>query len=404
MGDVGKAERLFREALKIEEENARAYFGLYRILHAASYYKTARIYCMRAHALDPDDALVTLAFIRYTVGETRKAMLGPFMRAHPWFRQATYFDRQKENAAELHEQLAEHKAFELQGIRNEAVVPLTILRYGPRRARGLGVDVAIGNGKPLHLMLDTGASGILSTQKTADKAGLKHLGMTEYGGIGDEGTRKGFFAVSEACTIGTLSYKNCIFLVQEGKGRIAGEEDGLVGTDFFEDYLIHLDFQRRKMILKPFPEREPSQQGYDRTIPPGESGFTPVFRFGHSLCIQTLVNRKSQGLFLLDTGSGLSMMDTTFARLSTKLHGDDRMHVRGVSGRVKEVFEADKAELQFGHFRQNNMGLTALNLNNSGDRHAEVRLSGILGLNVLAMFRLDLDYRNGLVKLDYALH
>jgi hypothetical protein len=41
-------------------------------------------------------------------------------------------------------------------------------------------------------------------------------------------------------------------------------------------------------------------------------------------------------------------------------------------------------------------------LNNS-PRHQEVRMSGILGLPVLAMFRLDIDYRNGLVNFDYVM-
>lgn len=30
-------------------------------------------------------------------------------------------------------------------------------------------------------------------------------------------------------------------------------------------------------------------------------------------------------------------------------------------------------------------------------------MSGILGLPVLAMFRLDIDYRNGLVNFDYVM-
>lgn len=402
MGDVAGAEKLFRAAVKLNEENARAQYGLYRLLRAASYYKTARTYCLRAHALDPDDALITLAFIRYTVGETRRQLLAPFMASHPWFAQASNFEAQRETTAEVHKELAERKAFELQGPKSEATVPLNILRYDATRARGLGIQVSIDGNRPLHLMLDTGASGILLTEQAVSRAGLKHVGSTEHWGIGDGGACRGFLALSERCSIGTLQYKNCIFRAQEGKGRIAAEEDGLVGTDFFEDYLIHLDFQRRSMTLKPLPEVPDVPQGYDRVIPPDEAGYTPVFRFGHSLFLPTTVNGKSNGLFLIDTGSNLSTMDATFARLSTKLHGDEYMHVRGVSGKVKDVFEADKAELQFGRFRQRNLGLTSFNLNNS-PRHQEMRMSGILGLPVLSLFRLDIDYRNGLVNLDYVL-
>jgi hypothetical protein len=76
------------------------------------------------------------------------------------------------------------------------------------------------------------------------------------------------------------------------------------------------------------------------------------------------------------------------------------MHVKGISGEVKDVFEADKAVIDFAGYRQKNIGLMAFNLNNSPE-HEEVRMSGVLGFPVLALFRLTIDYRNGLVKFDY---
>ena len=78
------------------------------------------------------------------------------------------------------------------------------------------------------------------------------------------------------------------------------------------------------------------------------------------------------------------------------------MHVHGISGSVKDVFEADKAELRFAHFQQSNLGLIAFNLNNT-PVHQDFRMAGILGIPVLSMFRLTIDYRNGLVNFDYAL-
>lgn len=400
MGDVREAETLYKTVLKAKENNARAYYGLYRIFYAASMYRSARIMCMQAHAVDPDDALITFAFMRYLVGDRRKELYGPFMAAHPWF--TRHDETTRQISAEIHKELGERKAFELESGHTETTLHLINLLAGPDRIRGFGLEVSIEGGHSLRLVLDTGASGILISQRAVDKAGLNHLGSTESWGIGDGGVRKGFAAVSDSCKIGSLQYKTCVFESLEGKGRIAGDEDGLIGTDFFSDYLIQLDFQQHAMHLTPFPPRPPSPGGYDRTVTPDKADFTPVFRFGHHLCIPTKVNGSTSGLFLLDTGASLSNIDSTFARLSTKLHGDPYMRVRGVSGSVKDVFEADKAELEFGRFRQRNLGLTAFNLNN-GPGHQEVRLAGILGLPVLAMFRLTLDYRDGLVKLDYVL-
>lgn len=91
-----------------------------------------------------------------------------------------------------------------------------------------------------------------------------------------------------------------------------------------------------------------------------------------------------------------------FARRSTKVRSDGLVRVKGLSGDVKDVFEADKAELKFSHFQQSNLGLIAFNLNNQPE-HQDVRMAGILGMPVLAMFRLTIDYRNGLVNFDYVL-
>src|SRR5581483_11047677 len=118
--------------------------------------------------------------------------------------------------------------------------------------------------------------------------------------------------------------------------------------------------------------------------------------------VSTIVNRKSTGLFLLDTGSEVSNIDSTFARLSTKISGADGIRVQGISGKVQRVYEARTGELQFGHFRQDNIGLLAFDLNNAPEPR-QVRMSGILGLAVLQMFRLTIDYRNGLVNFDYVL-
>jgi tetratricopeptide (TPR) repeat protein len=398
MGDVPQAEKLFKDALKIHDSTPRAYYGLSRLYRAASLFRSARLLCLKAHELDPDDAYITLGWLRYVPREKREELAGSFAAAHPWFYRN--LQQQESTASILRNEVGERRAFEPDGERTEPTLKLELLMSSPTRPRGVGLQLSIEGHRPLRVLLDTGASGILLTQAAIDKAGLNHVGTSEAWGIGDRGPKKTFLSVAQTCQIGSLKYKTCVFEAIEGKGRIAGDEDGLLGADVFSDYLIQLDFQRHQMHLTPLPPRPPDPQGYDRTIPPEEAGFTKVFRSGSHLFVPTKFNDKLWGLFLLDTGAALVNVDTTFAQLATKLHGDSYMRVRGVSGEVKDVFEADKAYLQFSHFRQNNLGLTAFNLNNSPD-HQEFRISGVLGLPVLAMFRLTLDYRNGLVNFDY---
>jgi tetratricopeptide (TPR) repeat protein len=398
MGDMPQAETLYKAALRLNPQNARALYGLARIHRAASNFHTARMLILTAHQNDPDDAQIALAFARYLIGAKRQEFLPDFMKAHPWF--YPRLAQIEETGAELRQELEGRKTFELDGPRQEVTVPLHYRHDGPRVV-GLGIHLTIQGGKKLNMVLDTGASGILLSQSVIDRLGLDHIGSTQVGGIGDKGMRSAFLSVAETCEVGPVKFKTCVFRGTEGKKRLV-DEDGLLGTDLFSDYLITIDFQRLTLHLKPLPERPPSPQGYDRSPLPEEQGFTPVFRFGHHLDVSTTVNEKATGLFLIDTGSTTSLIDSTFARLTTKIHGNNFVSIRGVSGTVKDVFEADKAILRFSRFRQQNLGLISLNLNNSPE-HQDVRMDGILGFQILPLFRLTLDYRNGLVNFDYVL-
>jgi predicted aspartyl protease len=266
--------------------------------------------------------------------------------------------------------------------------------FSMNQLRGWTLRFSMNGGKPLHLLMDTGASGILINRNSADKNELERLGQFEAHGIGDQGSRLSHASVAETCAFGPLHYKNCVVSIVEQK-NVTGV-DGLVGTDFFYRFLVELDFQQHKVRLKPLPKREPNEQGYDRTV---TAGFTPIFRFGHALMIPTRVNGSEEGLFLLDTGASLSNIDSTFAKNSTKLRGEDRLRVEGIEGKVQKVSTADRAVVEFARFRQSNVDLPAFDLNSG--QHSEVRMAGIIGIPVLSMFRLTIDYRNGMVKFDY---
>ena len=400
MADMPQAEKLFKQALRLKEETPHAYLGLCALFRAASCYRTARLACLRAYALDPDDALVKQSWLRYATPEKRKELLPPFAAAHPWLYQN--FAENRESASAIQTAIQHNQIFERVDGTQEGTLHLVLIMRDATRFTGVGLEFRIARQRPLRLLFDTGASGILLKQSAIDKAGLDHLGKDQAWGVGDKGPKDMFASVAPTCEIGSLKFKTCVIGALAGKASF-GNEDGLIGADVFSDYIVQIDFQKRLMHLKPLPSRPPDPQGYDRVIPPDEKSFTPVFRFGHHLYVLTRVNNKCTGLFLIDFGAAMSNIDSTFARLSTKIHGDDMMRVSGISGQVNHVFEADKAELQFARFRQSNLGLTSFDLNNSS-RHQDVRMSGILGFPVLYLFRLTIDYRNGLVDFDYHPH
>nr|MDQ2712180.1 aspartyl protease family protein [Acidobacteriota bacterium] len=304
MGDMPQAEKLFRAAIKIKEATPRAVYGLSRLYRAASFYRAARLACMRARQIDEDDALIMQAWLRYAFPQKRQELLGPFAAAHPWLYK--HYDQGRESSAAVRKATENRKIFEPDGPPQPVTLHLLKLLRNPNSPRGVGLELRIDGGRPLRMLFDTGASGIVVKQSAIDKAELEHLGSGESWGIGDKGVRNSFAAVASTCQVSTLKFKTCVIEALEGKGRIAGDEDGLIGADFFSDYVVTLDFEKSLMHLEPLPPRPADPQGYDRSVPPEESQFTPVFRFGHSLLVSTKVNERCTGLFLLDTGAGLS--------------------------------------------------------------------------------------------------
>ena len=73
---------------------------------------------------------------------------------------------------------------------------------------------------------------------------------------------------------------------------------------------------------------------------------------------------------------------------------------QGLSGKVKKVFTADKAVIQFGHLRQENRDTVTFDISHIS-KSMGTEVSGILGFGMLGMLDIKIDYRDGLVDFTY---
>jgi hypothetical protein len=128
--------------------------------------------------------------------------------------------------------------------------------------------------------------------------------------------------------------------------------------------------------------------------------YTRIFRINHMLLIPTTLNTSVEKLFLIDTGSLMSVVTPEAAREVTKVGEDEYRRVKGVSGEVKNVYSADKLTLTFANLRQDNQDMISVDLNNMSDG-AGTEISGTLGFTVLRMLDIKIDYRDALVHFDY---
>ena len=443
-GKINEAEKVWVDVLNSGYPDGRAFLGLARVRNSIAMYKSEKAMLDKAHELDPNDSDIQEEWIStLSRAERIKYLEESLAGENNW-------DKEQRENAQIYLTYLKERAKQKNGpcrLANKVMAtetPLLRLWVDPGHLRGYGLGVVI-NGHKSPLMLDTGASEILIKRSIAEHAGITRIAETKVGGVGDKGRRNGYFGIAESIKIGGLEFQNCTVEVIEG--RNVGGEEGLIGTDVFEDFLVDIDFPNEKLKLSQLPRRpgEVEQQLalksededddddgdddsaktadgkeakktdakaadaktssansslQDRYIAPEMQNYSHVYRFGHDLLIPTAIGKVPPKLFLIDTGALTNFISPAAAREVTKVYGDSDTIVKGISGKVENVYSANKAILTFGHLRQENQDMTAIDTKGISD-DVGTEVSGFLGFTTLRFLDIKIDYRDALVNFDY---
>lgn len=408
LGKIVDAEREFRFSLTNKRPDARAYLGLNHLYRATSNYKSAKAALEIAHNYDPADPdirrpwLSTLALKEY-ISALQEYLAG-----------ATDDDGESR----------EYLQHTLTVLQDEANRPAhgchlitkmtsteTKLVEIPRLGisiLGYGLQVKL-NDVSARLHLSTGGHGIYVSSKIAENAGIQHVVDQQIGGIGEEGKVSGYIGFANSIQVGDLQFENCYVTVVDSTALYG--QDGLIGADVFESYLIDVDFPRKRFELSELPKRpEESPEAaslvsgptstyhpHDRYIAPEMQNYTRAYRFGPRLLIPTSVNDHPEELFELNSGMFDNTISQNAARESTNIYSNGRTYIQGINGR-KEV-NLTEVSLAFAHFREKKT-IVALDLTNVSNS-AGTEISGMLGFGMLVMLDVKIDYRDGLVDFTY---
>lgn len=397
-GQMKPADSEYSKASSLDPKDARAVYGLARIASLYSLNQTADNLYRLANRLNPRDGTIVGAFTEFAATNQEQAdALEKYLASLDRMGRRRYQSLIARIA--LRKFLAGRKTWVLSSPYEPSRVPLRILTNGPNHPYGVGVKVSVNGGKPAILMVDTGATGLLINRAMAEKANVERIADLDVAGIGDKQDPTGYVGFAENVRVGDIELKNCVVEVSDRKS--VAESSGLISPSVLERFLITLDFVRREMALDPLPG-----PAWDGVTPMNHyrgkelAGFAPVLRRGSHLLVPVRIEDGPDQLFLLDTGSSATMISKTAARDVTKVRRDSSMSVRGVSGKVDEVYSADELTLSFAGFRQKNRDVIAFDLA-SISRSEGTEVSGLMGLPLIVMFRLTIDYRDGVVKFGY---
>ena len=440
-GEMSDAEGSYLAAKKLDPKEVHAYLGLARLYGSYSLYRKAYDQLQSAHEVAPDNIEVQRAWLRMLPRKERLLALEAYLSGpHPDDEEETKWMTEYLEFLKATVDKPIHACRLVSKLEQTETKLETMYGADAHRMRGIGLSVKL-NDRNAHLLLDTGAGGIMVSRKVAEKAGLTSISAVHYGGIGDKGLQSGYTAVADHIRIGELEFQDCVVSVSD-KGSVA-DEDGLIGADVLGAYLIDIDLPGMRLKLSPLPKRpedtvapkslnsegeeqanaeqkedsvnDPTSKEQkssppiskparrlpkDRYIAPEMADWTKIFRFGHSMLVPTRVNDSKAMLFGLDTGAFSNLLSVRAGRQVSKVSSEDRVRVRGVNGAVDKVYSSEKATLRFGHFQQSNLGIITLDLS-TVSRHTGTEVSGFLGFAMLRQLEVELDYRDGLVDFKY---
>ena len=440
-GEMSDAEVCYLTAKKLDPKEVHAYLGLARLYASYSLYRKAYDLLQSAHEVAPDDIEVQRAWLRMLPRKERLVALEAYLSGpHPDDEEETKWMTEYLGFLKATVDKPVHACRLVSKVEQTETKLETMYGADGHRMRGIGLSVRL-NDRNAHLLLDTGAGGIMVNRKLAEKAGLTPISAVHYGGIGDKGLQSGYTAVADHIRVGELEFQDCVISVSD-KGSV-GDEVGLIGADVFGTYLIDIDLPGMRLKLSPLPKRpedivaptslnsegeeQPNSEQKedsvnegtpqdqksppptvkptkrlprDRYIAPEMTDWTKVFRIGHSILVPTSVNDSKAMLFGLDTGASSNLLSLRAGRQVSKLDSEERVRVHGVNGAVNKVYSSEKATLRFGHFRQSNLGMITLDLSTIS-RYIGTEVSGFLGFAMLRQLEIELDYRDGLVDFKY---
>lgn len=419
-GDFAQAQAEFKQAAKLDPKLARAWWGLARIAACTSMDKTADQYFLRAHELDPRDPRLFLDWANRLHGAEHIDALETYVSkadSQGATSQGAGSQGAESNSGRqeldgirdhirLDKALRGRKLTQLASTYQKTEIPLLHL-VNSNHTRSYGVEVEV-NGTKLKLVLDTGAGGILIQRSMAEKAGVVRLTETVLNGFGNNAKlRSGYTGVAGQVRIGGVEFRDA--LIKVSNQEFVDIEDGLIGTDVFAQFLVTIDFPAAMLSLNPLPGYTPgTEESLDATTPPDDDksaaakpAWTHFFQFGHMLLIPTRVGESREALFVIDTGAARTLISYDMAAEVSKLDRDDKLGLRGINGQVADIYQTGNLFLQFAGYRQRNLGMTAFDMWPQS-RGIGTEISGFLGIPVLSLFSITIDYRDGVVKFDYS--
>lgn len=253
----------------------------------------------------------------------------------------------------------------------------------PNRPAGVLLPGRINGGRPLRLVLDSGAGSIVIGAKAARSAGLSATSEMELVGLGSRPARVGR---AETVKIGPVSFRNCRIALVDGE--VVEGADGVIPLSFFSDFLLRLNLPEKTLGLIPYPREQDPASLSTRGVTKRDL-----------LLVAAVLNGKQSGHVVLDTASFCSAISREIASSLSGSHIAPEIQIGAGTGATTGQLVSSAVRFEVAGQQLISNDVVALDLSNLS-RHYGMEVIGVLGFPILSPYVLTIDYRHRSVKID----
>ena len=254
----------------------------------------------------------------------------------------------------------------------------------PRHPAGVLLSVRINGGRPLRLVLDSGADLIVIGSKAARAAGLSPGSELDLVGLDSRPAKVGQAATVE---IGPVAFRNC--RVAFVKGKVIEGADGVIPLSLFSGFLVRLNLPEETLDLIP----------YARNVDPRYPARARCHKTPSASRCDS-IKRKAKRV----PGPGYrSVLQRHLSRVGT--HSGRISHAPGGAPGSGDGRRNRPAHLSLGAFRDCGPGCRSRRSCGLGPFQFKPPLSawkslGVLGFPDLSNYVLTIDYAGGQVRME----
>ena len=385
-----EAARAFEAAIALNPDNARAWWGLGRIEQANFHGRRARDLFSKAFTLNHRDTDIILAYADYVNDAASKSTLLDNVARLASFNQPERAERAVAQRM-IHQRLQGRTPSRLASPYIAYRLPLTGFRPTTGAQEGLLVSARINGGKPLRLLLDTGARGIVVYSRAARKLALETIVASRLAGFGDTGAGESRVALASTVTFGDLAFEEC--LIEVPMRSLTAGTDGVIGADVFARFKIGVDAQASVLRLTPFDD--PASAHPDPAPHNAAQPSVAAVGIRNVLLLKARVEGGKEGLFLLDTGAAFTAVSPEY--LPTALLPGDPVEMTGAQGPLSGAVRVGPLAFRVGGLPLVECAPLAMDMRPISQIEG-IDIAGILGYSMLGRSPFTIDLRNGVVE------